>query len=137
MNFAYTLPGGSCFFFTTSTNTSTTSSTLCKPLLLHPPPLLPFFSVPLLRLWAFQIDSDITLEACLLGWFACIPTYTSYEPFHRLELEKGGREEKKSEDTTKNQQPLFHYANNMLCCLHQIHPILVDSLILHWEKVIA
>jgi hypothetical protein len=64
-----------------------------------------------MRLWAFQIDSDITLEVrllpCLLAWFACIPFYTSYEPFHGLQkgLKKrgfGGGEK----DTTKTETSL-------------------------------
>jgi hypothetical protein len=62
-------------------------------------PLDSIFSVPLMRLWAFQIDSDITLEVrlvvCVLAWFACIPFYTSYEPFHGLQKDlkqgDGGR----------------------------------------------
>jgi len=48
---------------------SETSTTI-----LLPPAAIFFLPVPLMRLWAFQIDSDITLEVrllvCLLGLLA-------------------------------------------------------------------
>lgn len=134
MNFAYGFPRG----FVTPLSQAPTPPPRPPPLQAVPsanpyffsptPPSyhsLPRFSVPLLSLWAFQIDSGITSEAC-------IPSYTSYEPFYRLhkKLEKGRKEPK-----TSIQLHVFHYANNMLCCLHQIHPTITDSLILLWDKV--
>jgi hypothetical protein len=45
------------------------------------------------------------LFACLLAWFACIPFYTSYEPFHGLQKDLKKRGTGK-EDTTKTETSL-------------------------------
>jgi hypothetical protein len=108
-------PGGCCHSSATHSNTTATSSTLCKPLLPPAPTLSLVFTVPLLRLRALQIDSDITSEACLV----CSRSFLHQRWAFSQETEKAPP---KSRDL-----PLFHYANNMLCCLHRIHPIVADS----------
>jgi hypothetical protein len=88
------------------------------------PPLASFFSVPLLRLWVFQIDSDITSEASLLAWFACIPFCISHEPFHRLRKELKKRKEK--EDTTKTSSLSFSMQTiRCAVCIRYTPPLLI------------
>ena len=125
-------------FFTTCINTTTTSSTLWNLYFYPLAPCFYFFLVPLMRLWAFQIDSDITLEVrllvCLLGLLALRSTpamslFTGYKKTWKKKKKEGGKK------MPPKQKPLFHCANNMLCSLHRIHPIFADLLILRWDKM--
>ena len=87
-------------FFTTCINTTTTSSTLWNLYFYPLAPCFYFFLVPLMRLWAFQIDSDITLEVrllvCLLGLLALRSTpamslFTGYKKTWKKKKKRGGR----------------------------------------------
>ena len=70
--------------------------------------------------------------ACLLACLVCLHSVLpQLWAFSRVtkRRERGGKK------ILPTQKPLFHYANNMLCSLHRIHPIFADLLILRWDRM--
>lgn len=97
------------------------------------PPLASFFQCLFCASGLFKLIQTLPQRlACLLGLLAfrsvsAMSLFTGYGRSSRRGRKK---------ETPQNQQPLFQYANNMLCCLHQIRPILADSLIFRWDTMI-
>jgi hypothetical protein len=121
-------PGGSWHSFAIGTNTTTTSSTLCNPYFSPPPAPYPLFSVPLLHLWAFQIDSDITLEVYSPS---ALDLLWAFHTLHRSRRCTGVKVTTKPKSHSFSMQTIC-YALCIRCA-----PILADSLIFRWDTVIA
>lgn len=106
------------------------------PFLLPPLPL--FFQCLLCASGLFKLIQTLPWRfacflACLLGLlaFPSTPAMSLFTGYRRAWKKEGLGAEKK---TLPKQKPLFHYANNMLCCLHRTHPTVADLLILRWDK---